>query len=234
MSDQEFPLFIGGKAVPGTGSFAVIDPATGEAFAECALASTDQLDEAVDAARAAFPAWAAMPIEDRAAPCLRSPTRSKSARRTRSAALARTEQAAEIGDGRNRRHALLDPRDRRAPSRHRAGRRIEGDRRTPSSSARRRRVDHPVEFPGHDRDLARHPALLAGNSVVIKPSPNTPLTTLRVVAIANEHLSARVFNAVTGDVEIGGAMSRHPGIDKIVFTGSTPPAARSCAKAPRT
>ncbi|MBL9068496.1 MAG: aldehyde dehydrogenase family protein [Sphingopyxis sp.] len=224
MSDQEFPLFIGGKAVPGTGSFAVIDPATGEAFAECALASTDQLDEAVDAARAAFPAWAAMPIEDRAARLLAIADAIES-RQGELAALLSREQGkprksamGEIGGTLYwiRATAALRPAIERV-----------GGSEGPIVELHRRPLGvvgsiTPWNFPVMIAIWHVIPALLAGNSVVIKPSPNTPLTTLRVVAIANEHLSAGVFNAVTGDVEIGGAMSRHPGIDKIVFTGSTP------------
>ena len=65
------------------------------------------------------------------------------------------------------------------------------------------------------------PAIRAGNTVVIKPSPFTPLSTLRAVELINQVLPAGVLNVVTGDGEIGAAMSSHPGIDKIMFTGST-------------
>lgn len=68
------------------------------------------------------------------------------------------------------------------------------------------------------------PALRTGNTVVIKPSPYTPLATLRMVELLNEVLPAGVLNIVTGDdksFNIGAAMSSHPDIAKIVFTGST-------------
>jgi len=67
------------------------------------------------------------------------------------------------------------------------------------------------------------PALRSGNTVVIKPSPLTPLSTLRLVALFNEVLPAGVLNCVCGDDQaenLGAAMSAHPGIRKIVFTGS--------------
>jgi acyl-CoA reductase-like NAD-dependent aldehyde dehydrogenase len=67
------------------------------------------------------------------------------------------------------------------------------------------------------------PALRTGNTVVIKPSPLTPLSTLRLVELMNDVLPAGVVNIVTGDdkvVNLGAAMSAHPGIRKIVFTGS--------------
>ena len=64
------------------------------------------------------------------------------------------------------------------------------------------------------------PAVRTGNTVVIKPSPYTPLSTIRLVELMNEVLPAGVVNVVTGPDEIGAAMSAHPGIDKMVFTGS--------------
>lgn len=65
------------------------------------------------------------------------------------------------------------------------------------------------------------PAIRAGNTVIIKPSPFTPLSTLRAVELMNTVLPAGVLNTVTGDAEIGEAISSHPGISKLMFTGST-------------
>ena len=64
------------------------------------------------------------------------------------------------------------------------------------------------------------PAVRAGNTVVIKPSPYTPLSTLRMVELMNEVLPPGVVNVVTGTDQLGAAMSAHPGIQKMVFTGS--------------
>lgn len=68
------------------------------------------------------------------------------------------------------------------------------------------------------------PALRTGNTVVIKPSPYTPLATLRMVELLNEVLPPGVFNSVSGDDQasnLGAEMAAHPGIRKIVFTGSS-------------
>jgi aldehyde dehydrogenase (NAD+) len=67
------------------------------------------------------------------------------------------------------------------------------------------------------------PALAAGNTVVLKPAPWTPLTALRLAEIAQEAgLPDGVLNVVTGSSdELGRALVRHPGVDKIAFTGST-------------
>ncbi|MFL5871780.1 MAG: aldehyde dehydrogenase family protein [Solirubrobacterales bacterium] len=64
------------------------------------------------------------------------------------------------------------------------------------------------------------PALAAGNTVVIKPGEQAPLSVLRLVEIANEVLPPGVINAVSG-VEAGAALAGHPGIGRITFTGAT-------------
>jgi acyl-CoA reductase-like NAD-dependent aldehyde dehydrogenase len=65
------------------------------------------------------------------------------------------------------------------------------------------------------------PALLAGNTVVLKPSPFTPLTMLRIGALLRDLLPPGALNVVSGGDALGPLMSAHPGFDKISFTGST-------------
>ena len=65
------------------------------------------------------------------------------------------------------------------------------------------------------------PALRTGNTVVMKPSEYTPIATLRAVEIMNDILPPGVVNIVTGNGNLGAAMSKHADIDKIIFTGST-------------
>lgn len=64
------------------------------------------------------------------------------------------------------------------------------------------------------------PGIRTGNTVVIKPSPFTPLSTLRLVELINEKLPAGLLNVVSGGDDLGAELTGHPGIDKIVFTGS--------------
>src|ERR1700749_4066027 len=66
MSDA-FHMLIDGKFVDGPTTFDVVNPATGEAFAQCPKADSAQLNKAVAAAKAAFPAWSKRPIDERAA-----------------------------------------------------------------------------------------------------------------------------------------------------------------------
>jgi len=66
------------------------------------------------------------------------------------------------------------------------------------------------------------PALACGNTVVLKPAEETPLTALRLAELALEAgFPPGVLNVVTGEGETGAALVRHPGVDKITFTGST-------------
>jgi acyl-CoA reductase-like NAD-dependent aldehyde dehydrogenase len=64
------------------------------------------------------------------------------------------------------------------------------------------------------------PALAAGNTVVIKPGEQAPLTVLRLVEIANEILPPGVINAVSG-ISAGAALASHPRVERITFTGAT-------------
>lgn len=82
----------------------------------------------------------------------------------------------------------------------------------------------PWNFPVMIAVWRLMPAIRAGNAVVLKPSPLTPLATLRMIELASAVLPAGMLNAVSDDdrgVNIGAAMAAHPAIDKIVLTGST-------------
>ena len=80
----------------------------------------------------------------------------------------------------------------------------------------------PWNFPLLLASWKLGPALACGCTVVLKPAEQTPLTTLRMGELAIEAgIPAGVLNVVTGGPEAGKAMVRHPGIDKIAFTGST-------------
>ncbi|WP_106814238.1 aldehyde dehydrogenase family protein [Microbacterium timonense] len=65
------------------------------------------------------------------------------------------------------------------------------------------------------------PSLRMGNTVVVKPSSYTPLSVLALVEVFNRHLPDGVLTVVSGNREVGAVMASHPGLDKIMFTGST-------------
>lgn len=65
------------------------------------------------------------------------------------------------------------------------------------------------------------PSLRMGNTVVVKPSEYTPLSVLALAEIYNRHLPEGVLAVISGDREVGAAIAAHPDLDKIMFTGST-------------
>ncbi|MGE0802351.1 MAG: aldehyde dehydrogenase family protein, partial [Lautropia sp.] len=80
----------------------------------------------------------------------------------------------------------------------------------------------PWNFPLLLMAMKVAPALLAGNAVVLKPSPYTPLSTLAFGRLAAPHLPAGVLNVVSGGNELGAWMTAHPVVRKVSFTGSVP------------
>jgi acyl-CoA reductase-like NAD-dependent aldehyde dehydrogenase len=77
------------------------------------------------------------------------------------------------------------------------------------------------------------PALAAGNSVVIKPGEQAPLTVLRLVELANQVLPPGLLNAVTG-IDAGIALAAHPGLGRLTFTGASDTGRKVMASAART
>ncbi|MDX7951037.1 aldehyde dehydrogenase family protein [Lichenihabitans sp. Uapishka_5] len=198
-------------------SFAVRDPARDAVIATCAQGSDADVDAAVGAARAAFPAWSTTPGHVRARHLY---------------ALARLIQKRE------RFLAVLETVDNGKP--------IRESRDIDVPLAARHFYHHAgwaeliaSEFPDHAPvgvcgqiipwnfpllmlawKIA--PALAAGNTVVLKPAEFTPLTALAFAELCREAgLPKGVVNVVTGDGVTGAALVRHPHVDKVAFTGST-------------
>ncbi|MFD0849755.1 aldehyde dehydrogenase family protein [Sphingosinicella xenopeptidilytica] len=218
-------LIVDGKPLQTAATFPVINPATGRAFTACQLASLDDLETAVAAARRAFPGWSATPVDMRAA-ALAAIADAVEAEKEALGRLLSSEQ------GKPARTAAMGEMNAaimwtRATAKLRPA--METIRDDESGTVQVHRLplgvvgsitpwNHPVLI------AVWHimPALLAGNTVVIKPSSYTPLSTLRLVEIASAHLPPGVLNVVTGEGDMGRAICARPGIDKIVFTGSTP------------
>ena len=217
-------LIVDGKPLATAETFPVIDPATGQTFADAPLASEADLDAAVAAARRAFPGWAATPIEERAAAILAIADAIEAAK-DELARLLSAEQGKPIPN------AVGEIMGALAWARATAALRPAVDVLKDDDSVRvevhRKPLGvvasiSPWNFPVMIAIWHIIPGLVAGNTVVMKPSSFTPLAALRMVEIANAHLPPGVLNSVTGEVGIGRAIAAHPGIDKVVFTGSTP------------
>ena len=223
-----YSLIIDGKKVSTAETFPVLNPATEKVVAQAPKASAEQLNQAVAAARRAFPAWSATPDAERSR-LVHAIADALGAHSEELTKLLTLEQgkpgvgfagmggAFEIGGTLMWAHATADLELPVEVIQDNEQARIEIHRKPLGVIG----SITPWNFPLMIAIWHIMPALRSGNTVVIKPSEYTPLTTLRAVEIMNEILPPGVINIVTGDGSLGAAMSSHPDINKIVFTGST-------------
>jgi acyl-CoA reductase-like NAD-dependent aldehyde dehydrogenase len=228
-----FTHLIGGRPVTSQATFDVINPATGEVFASCPDASREQLDEAVLAARRAFPGWAALGFDRRR-------------EQLGLFAAAMRESAGELAE-------ILVEEQGKAIAECRKELSL-----VPLQIERLAAIEVPNEVlrdePPNRVELRYRPlgvvgiitpwnvpvgiaigritqALYTGNTAVQKPSPYTPLATLKMGEIARSVLPPGVLNVVAGGDDLGSWITGHPGIDKISFTGSVPTGKKVLASA---
>ena len=220
---SEFKLLINGRLVDGDSVMDVINPATEEPVAQCARASKAQLDQAVAAAKAAFPAWAATPIDERRK-ALIAMADAIQANIAELARLLTQEQGkplqAAMGEvfGASaffRYFASLD-----LPAQ------IVQDTAEAKVEIRRKPLGVigaivPWNFPMILMAFKVPAALLAGNTIVLKPAATTPLTTLRFAALVKDLVPPGVLNVIADANDLGAEITKHPDIRKISFTGST-------------
>ncbi|TAL04181.1 MAG: aldehyde dehydrogenase family protein [Rhodospirillaceae bacterium] len=220
---HDFSMTIDGRAAPADGHFDVINPATERAFASAPECSRAQLDEAVASARAAFPVWAATPMETRRkcvhalGQLLIDNAETLMAVLTMEQGKPHREARMEVSGSGMRLQAIAT---QDLPTLHAddgAGRLFE-TRHMPLGVVG---AIVPWNFPLALAVFKLGPALLTGNTVILKPSPFTPLTTLAMGELARAVLPPGVFNVVSGGDALGPWITAHQGIDKITFTGST-------------
>ncbi|GAA4213910.1 aldehyde dehydrogenase family protein [Actinocatenispora rupis] len=224
------PLTIGGRAVAGTPGLDVVDPATGRVFATAPACTDAELSAAVDAAHDAWPAWR---VADRGA-ALTAAADAIAAAADDLAPLLTAEQGKPLADARAelvraadrlRHHAFLRPEPR-----------VLRDDGTERVEVRWRPVGPvaaiaPWNFPVQLAAAKIAPALAAGNTVVLKPSPYTPLTTLSLGRLLAGVLPPGVLNVVSGPEPLGERLVAHPGIRQVTFTGSVATGRRVAASA---
>ncbi len=219
---SDFSLLIDGESVTGTEHLDVVNPATGEVFARCPAASRADLDSAVSAARRAFPTWSARSFEDRTlfvkrmADILRANAASLGELLTLEQGKPVGQSRDEIGRAATQSEGLTQIRIETETITDDAERRVEV-RYVPLGVAG---IITPWNAP---INLAAGPlvsALYTGNTVVLKPSPYTPLSTLKIGELIRDVFPRGVINVLAGGDALGQWMTEHPGIDKIAFTGS--------------
>ena len=221
--DDNYAMLIGGKHINGKTTFDVVNPATEQVIAKVPEATRDDLDHAIAAARAAFPGWATTPIEERKAKinalgdAILAHAEDFKRLLTKEQGKPHSESEFEaMGAGMWLKGTAMldlpvtineDSDERYSETRH-----------VPIGVVG---AISPWNFPMVLAMFKVGPALLAGNTMVLKPSPFTPLTTLKIGELASEILPPGVLNIVTGGDDLGPWMTEHPGFDKISFTGST-------------
>ena len=232
--DGAFYNIIGGKRLATTRHLSVINPATGKALATVPDIDAATLDDAVDAARKAFPGWRALPLARRKQAL--SEVLIEIARHAEELIVLLTaEQGRPLSMARWEIDLLTNhygpgflKMDLPQIEQHIAGIGLVIKRHTPRGVVG---AITPWNVPVLLSFVKAFPAMLAGNTVILKPSPFTPLTVLRIADYTRELLPPGVLNTVTGGDELGPWMTSHSGIDHITFTGSTATGKRVLASA---
>ena len=231
LSAQPLNMFIGGKWVTAHDgkTFETRDPGEGKVLADVAAADVEDVDAAVAAAHEAFrkSGWATMPVNDRAVILHRLADLITK----RQEVIAQIESL-DVGKPRGQ-AAGFDVPHTAQTFRYYADLAVNTRRREPIAvsgfEAHTLRVPYgvcgfifPWNFPFLLVGWGVAPALAAGNTVVIKPAEDTPLSTLYFAKLAEEAgVPAGVVNVVTGFGETAGAaLGRHPGLKRMSFTGS--------------
>ncbi|EHM29707.1 MULTISPECIES: aldehyde dehydrogenase family protein [Streptomyces] len=207
--------------VPRGEHFAVVDPATGEAFDEAPDQQAKELDAVVGRAHEAWPGWRADPAA-RTAALLASADAVEAAGADLAPLLTReqgkplAESYAEIARtaARLRYFAASVPEPRTITD----GRAVHSEVRWRSLGPVAAIV--PWNFPLQLASAKFAPALAAGNPVVLKPSPFTPLATRLLGSVLSAALPEGVLTIVTGREPLGACLASHPGIRHVTFTGS--------------
>jgi acyl-CoA reductase-like NAD-dependent aldehyde dehydrogenase len=220
---SDYKLLIGGKLVEGDATLEVVNPATEAVFATCARASKAQLDQAVAAAKAAFPAWSATSIDERRK-LLLAIADVIQANLADLARLLTQEQGKPLQDATGeifgaaaffRYFASLDLPPRVVQDD--ASGRVEVRRKPLGVVA----AIVPWNFPMILMAFKLPAALLAGNTVIVKPAPTTPLTTLKLGELIAGIAPPGVVNIIADANDLGAELTKHPDVRKVSFTGST-------------
>ena len=233
---EALKLLINGKLVAGDQTMPVLNPASEDVLAECPRGSVAQLNEAVAAAKAAFPAWAATDIGARRkiigqiADLIDANAGELARTLTQEQGKPLAEAAAEVGGMAAffRYFATLDLSMKVIEDS--GERRVELHRRPLGVVG----AIIPWNYPLLLLAFKLPPALLAGNTVVVKPAPTTPLSSLQFAALIKDLLPPGVVNFVTDANDLGDALTAHPDIAKISFTGSTATGRKVMASASNT
>jgi len=219
----EYKNLIDGELITTSTWMNVVNPANENVIGKVPSCGEDELNRAVAAARRAFTTWSKTSLDERRA-VLHTIADAIEANHNQLFRLLTSEQGKP--------HAQAEMEIGGAPANIRAQAGLEFEDVINEDSeerlSRTRRVPVgvvggivPWNFPVLMAVQKIAPALLSGCTIVLKPSPFTPLTTLLIAELIADKVPAGVLNIITGEDSLGPLITAHPDIDKITFTGST-------------
>lgn len=219
---SSYKLSINGQLVAGDLQLDIVNPATGEIFATVARASKDQAQEAVDAAKQAAQSWSKTLITERQS-ILISLAEKLNARADEIARIMTQEQGKPLAESQFE-VSYAEAFIRHFASMDIANEVIQDDdmfyvevrRKALGVVAAITPWNFPILIPAFKVAMAT----LAGNSVILKPSPTTPICAMILGELCNEVFPAGVVNVIVDDNDLGAFLSEHNDIAKISFTGS--------------
>jgi acyl-CoA reductase-like NAD-dependent aldehyde dehydrogenase len=221
--DADFSMTIAGVGVGSQTDLEVLNPATEKPVGLAPRASRQQLDQAVAAARAAFPAWRDRPLSERQGLVVQLAQRLIDN-------VDGLKQLLTAEQGKPLKDAEMEVRGAGLWCQATAALQIP-ETVNEDSKVRLSRTRHvplgvvaaisPWNYPLLLSMWKVSAALCAGNTVVLKPSPFTPLTCLKMGELSRGLLPPGVLNVICGGDELGPWLTSHPDVNKISFTGST-------------
>jgi acyl-CoA reductase-like NAD-dependent aldehyde dehydrogenase len=219
----ELKLLIGGELVDGDMTMDVVNPATEAVFATVARASERQADQAIEAAAAAFPHWAETPIAERQAK-ISALADAIAANADRLARALTQEQGKPLAEAMGE-VAWTEGFLRHYATLHIEERTIQDDG-AALIQVRRKPLGVVVGIVAWNFPLLMAcwkigPAVIAGNTIVMKPAPTTPVTTMMLGELCREVFPAGVVNVIVDANDLGSYLTADPRVAKISFTGST-------------
>ncbi len=220
---MNFTLMIDGQSVTALDSFPVLNPATEEIIAQCPSASAEQVEQAVAAAKRAFKSWKKTSREERNE-LIRKMGHTIEAHADELTRLITLEQGKPLANAREQ-EVLASVMWCHTVTTFDLPVKILEDTDTHRSELHHKPLGvvagiTPWNYPLNTAVWKIIPALATGNTVVIKPSPYTPLATLRLGEIIKDIFPAGVINIISGGNDIGQMLSEHQDVNKITLTGS--------------
>ena len=220
---DNYTMTINGASVTSDRRFDAFNPATEEVVATVPDATREQLEAAVAAAKAAFPGWSARPLAERQAlvskigDAIEAHAEDFMRLLTREQGKARKGAEWEIGGSVIWCREIAKQELPVQIVEQSEGRSVE-TRHVPLGEIG---AITPWNFPVLLAIWKIAPALVTGNTMVLKPSPYTPLCTLKLGEILRDILPAGVLNVISGGNELGSWLTTHKDVRKVSFTGST-------------